>query len=347
MVEDYIFDYREPHSNKHYEVHLIDSPGFDDGSMSDSVVLSRIAAFVNTTYKLKHTLAGVVYLHDITKQKLGGVGLRNIRLLENMIGIDKWDNCTLVTTKWGCTTDSAGEQARERKLRTEDKYFATMLDNSHSAKMVRFDPKSRGRAIEIIKPHLKKAFEPLISLQMVADGGPNLALGDTDAGRIVADRLEELRKANLESADTKDQLRILSEKFDEQLFEDFKAKRDKLISQQHAHKATRWVGRTAIAAGGIAAAVVTFGPGASVLGLEVPFEAYASRQKKRDNANMRDLEDQFRTKSSASTTARAVNAAWLRDKNVKSMKDMDQYSLASKSSTDISMFEVEEIDPKV
>ena len=69
-----------------YEIHLIDSPGFDDGSYNDTEILSRIAAYVNTTYKLK--------------QKMGGFGLRNLRMLENLIGIDKWDNCTLVTSKW-------------------------------------------------------------------------------------------------------------------------------------------------------------------------------------------------------------------------------------------------------
>ena len=343
-VQDYVLDYRD--HNILYEIHLIDSPGFDDGSMNDSVVLARIASFINATYKLKQTLAGVIYLHDITKPKLGGVGLRNIRLLENMIGIDKWDNCTLVTTKWGCTTNSQGEQAREQKLRTDPKYFADMLNNSHSARMLRFDPKSKAKALEIIKSHLKKRFEPQIAYQMVAENGPKLALGQTDAGRVVADELEELKKANIEIEDMKEQTRILSEKFNEELFEKFKEKRDKLISQQHVHRAGRWAGRMTIVAGGIAAGVVTLGPGASLLGLEVPFEAYASRQKRHDEANMKSLENDFREKSSASTTSNVFNTAWLRDKKVKDMKDMDQYSLASKSSTDISQVEIETIDPK-
>lgn len=36
-----------------YEIHLIDSPGFDNGSLADVQILSLIAAYVNTTYRLK------------------------------------------------------------------------------------------------------------------------------------------------------------------------------------------------------------------------------------------------------------------------------------------------------
>lgn len=68
-------------------MHLIDSPGFDDRSLSDFKVLTRIADFVNTHYKLGNTLAGVLYLHDITKAKMGGVGLRNLRTLEQMLAL--------------------------------------------------------------------------------------------------------------------------------------------------------------------------------------------------------------------------------------------------------------------
>lgn len=72
-----------------YEVHLIDSPGFDDAVLLESEVLLKIATYVNTTYKLKQTLAGVIYIHDITQQRMRASGLRNLRTLENMIGIDK------------------------------------------------------------------------------------------------------------------------------------------------------------------------------------------------------------------------------------------------------------------
>ena len=96
-VQDYILLYQ--YKNIPYEIHLIDSPGFDDDSTDDVDILHNIAEYLNTTYKLKERLAGVLYLHDITKNKMGGSGTRNIRMLEKMIGMDKFKYCTVLTTK--------------------------------------------------------------------------------------------------------------------------------------------------------------------------------------------------------------------------------------------------------
>ena len=114
-------------------------------------------------------------------------------MLEKMVGIGKWDNCTIVTTKWGCTDSPAGEESREKKLRNDDKYFKTMCESSEQAHMRRF-LRTKGSAMEIIKPHLNRKFAPAISMQMVDSHGPKLSLGQTDAGRIVIDNLQ---KANL------------------------------------------------------------------------------------------------------------------------------------------------------
>ena len=46
--------------------------GFDDGVANEAEVLSRIAAYI----KLKQPIAGVLYLHDITKEKMGDVSIQ-------------------------------------------------------------------------------------------------------------------------------------------------------------------------------------------------------------------------------------------------------------------------------
>jgi hypothetical protein len=328
-----VLDYRQGHIT--YEIHLIDSPGFDDGSYNDTEILSRIAAYVNTTYKLEQTLAGVIYLHDITKQKMGGIGLRNLRVLENLIGIDKWDNCTLVTTKWGCTTNPEGEEDRERTLRNEDKYFGAMLKNAHQATMMRFDPKSKRRALEIIKPHLKKRFAPHISVQMVDKNGPKMALGDTDAGKIVADNVEKLFEANGEIEELKASQKILRQKFDETLFNDFKERRNKLTRKQQLQRAGRWAVRTMIVGGSIAATVVTFGPGASAFVLEPAFEKIASNQKRGERAEMDRLERQLKERIAGTPGLEKYDTSWLRDNSVQRMQDLDSYSLKNGTSTDL------------
>lgn len=52
------------------------SLGFDDGVANEAEVLSRIAAYINTIHKLKQPIAGVLYLHDITKEKMGDIGIQ-------------------------------------------------------------------------------------------------------------------------------------------------------------------------------------------------------------------------------------------------------------------------------
>lgn len=278
-----------------HEIHLIDSTGFDDDTLDDSGVLSRIAQYVNINYKLKQPLAGVLYLHDITKQRMGGVGERNLRMLEKMIGIDKWDNCTLITTKWGCTNNPKGEEEREKTLQNSEKYFRAMLQNAHQANMARFDPKSRGRALEIIKPLLGNKFSPRISDQMVDPQGPKLALGDTDAGKVVADNIEKLLKANGLVEELQASRQILAQKFNTKVFEEFKGRRDKLVHQQHLNRAGRWAIRTAIVGGTIAATIATMGPGATLIALEPPFEKFARHQKLGERQAMGQLEQECKS----------------------------------------------------
>ena len=338
-VADYILNVRE--KGIMYEVHLIDSPGFDDGTMADVKVLTHIANFVNTHYKLGNTFAGVLYLHDITKGKMGGVGQRNLRMLEQMVGPAKWDGCTLVTTKWGCTTDLAGEEARERKLMDSDHLFGSMLKSNHQASIMRFDPRSKGRALEIIKPHLKMKFDPLISQEMVDPKGPMLRLGETAAGKIVGDSLEELEKVHGDLDQLKESRQLLTQKFDTLLFEKYKAARDKLMREHRLHKTGRWAVRTAIVGGAIAATVVTFGPGASAFALAPAYETYAQKQRSDDEKKMDDLKQDYRKESEAHISdGGGYDSEWLRDRKVRSMSDLsDNYSLRNRSSTDLGNME--------
>jgi hypothetical protein len=48
-VEDYALDHT--YSGTKYEIHLIDSPGFNDGTANDTEVLSRIATYANNIFK--------------------------------------------------------------------------------------------------------------------------------------------------------------------------------------------------------------------------------------------------------------------------------------------------------
>ena len=128
----------------------------------------------------------------ISRAKMGRVGERNLRMLENIIGKESYDNCTLVTTKWGCTNNPQDESSREKTLSEKEKFFGGML--LQHATMERFDPKTPERALQIITPYLKKTFTLHISREMADPRGPRLALGDTEAGKVVAEHVENVQK---------------------------------------------------------------------------------------------------------------------------------------------------------
>lgn len=334
-VQDYVLLYQ--HKSVPYEIHLIDSPGFDDGSIVDAEVLSRIALYVNTQYKLKHRLAGVLYLHDITKTKMGGVAQRNLRMLEKMIGMNMCDNCTLVTTKWGCTNNPEDEEARENTLRAGKNYFGAMLQGAQQAKMMRFEPKIQERALAIIEPYLNNKFTPQISRQMVDPKGPKLTLGETEAGKVVADNLEKLAQTKQELDKVEAANQVLSRKFDESLFEEFREKRKKLRRKHHVQRSGRWILRTSIVGGAIVATVFTMGPGASAFVLVPWFEGFASWQKEAEIDAKTSLERELIEKSASADKLKRADSQWLWNKNVKSLQDLDEegYSMKSRNSEDL------------
>ena len=95
-----------------YEIHLINTPGFDGPEKTDTEVLDGIANMVNTIYQSQEPMAGILYLHDISRAKMGAGGERSIRLLEGLLGKLNFADCTLVTTKWGTMKDEAMELTR-------------------------------------------------------------------------------------------------------------------------------------------------------------------------------------------------------------------------------------------
>ena len=322
-----------------YEIHFIDSPGFNDGTLNDTQVLSKIASFINTTYRLGERLAGVLYLHDITKAKGGGMAKRNLRMLEEMLGGKKWDNCTLVTTKWGCS-NPADEADREKSLKEHNDYFGAMLrgeEEGRKAGIERFDPKNKQRALEIIEPFLTNTFVAQISEQMAVSTGPMLPLGETSAGKVVKDNLEDLAQANQDLAKVEAAKQILAQKFDEELFKEFKDKRKKLRRKIKAQRAGRWIIRMTILGGAITATVLTTGPGAGAFALQPAYEQVAQTQRKGEREARAKLEQDFRRQAAMGHVLKDKSSEWLWDKKVKDLEDLnaDRYSLASSGDDDV------------
>lgn len=325
------------HRGKLHEIHFIDSPGFDDGNLEDAAILKRIADYVNTNYLLKKRLAGVLYLHDITKAKFGNVALRNIRLLEELIGFKNFNHCILVTTKWSSINEQA-ETQREDTLRTDPRYFGTMLENgSHEASLRRFDPKTKDSALNIISPFLEERFTPQITREMVGRDSPKLALGGTGAGKLVVDYLKQLARMKLELEKVSKEAAILSERYDHSLFLEFKQKRKELRRKVRLQQSGRWVARTTIIGGAITASVLTVGPGAAAFALLPMYEEAVRGQRSQEKSAKRDLEKQFQHQSQSGNQLKSVDPQWLWDSKVQNMDDLtsEGYSVRSTSSVEV------------
>lgn len=333
------------HMREIYEIHFIDSPDFDNGgivngAIYDAEALSHISDCVNTNHLLKRRLAGVLYVHDITKAKVGGVAQQNIRMLEQMIGQANFNNCTLVTTKWDCTTIPQDEEDQETTMYTEEKFFGTMLRNdrpNENARIMRFDPKTKQTAIDIITPYLKTKFIPHIAEQMVSPTGPKLALGETEAGKVVSDNLAKLAQTKPKLEKVKAAQILLAQKYDQTLFEEYKHKSRQLRRQIRVQRGGPSIMRMTIVSGAIVATALTSGPGASAFALAPHFEKAVRGQRRKEELEKLGLDNELRNTSQRANLLSTKPPGWIWNSKVQNLDDLNKdesYSLRKDDSAE-------------
>lgn len=83
------------------EIVLIDTPGFDDDTRSDVEILELIAAWMAKRDMMKEQLLdGLIFLHPITHNRVGGSEWNRTRLLEKILGRHAYKRVTIATTMW-------------------------------------------------------------------------------------------------------------------------------------------------------------------------------------------------------------------------------------------------------
>ncbi|KAJ2924780.1 hypothetical protein H1R20_g12313, partial [Candolleomyces eurysporus] len=148
-------------------VTLIDTPGFDDTTRSDTDVLKMISHFLASTYQTHKTLAGIIFVHRITDDRFGGVSGRNFKMFSKLCGDSSLKNVVLLTNKWNEVDKRVG-LAKEHELATRDIFFKPALDKG--ARMMRHDG-SRRSALKVIRSLLEsdKAMVPQIAREIVVE----------------------------------------------------------------------------------------------------------------------------------------------------------------------------------
>ncbi|KLU90969.1 hypothetical protein MAPG_09494 [Magnaporthiopsis poae ATCC 64411] len=195
-----------------HKVYLVDTPGFNDTHKSDAETLATVATYLGTSFAQNIFIHGILYLHRISDNKVGGSARRNIDMLKAMIGEAAYTNVALVTTMWGGaggggspTMMSTMEMReillrREEELGTDRSFFAELIEGG--ARLVRHgDFDNSGRAIgssaretddELLRASALAIVRQLIS-QSRATGGPAVLL-------IQHELVEEKRRLEQTSA---------------------------------------------------------------------------------------------------------------------------------------------------
>ncbi|KAL0948457.1 hypothetical protein HGRIS_011030 [Hohenbuehelia grisea] len=166
---------------------LVDTPGFDDTTRSDTEILKLIAQWSEKIYKSKATLKGIIYLHRISDNRMAGTPLRNLHMFGGLCGNRASANVILATTMWNDRLRGAlGDQ---RELELKEKYWKPMLDLG--SKMLRFDG-THDSAWQIVDCLLdrKQAPPPLLLQEELVD--LRKVLVETEAGKRLYSELHQI-----------------------------------------------------------------------------------------------------------------------------------------------------------
>ncbi|TEB21457.1 hypothetical protein FA13DRAFT_1819511 [Coprinellus micaceus] len=108
-----IVDLRESTTCKRdFRLVLVDTPGFDDHATLDSsaVVIRNIVEWLNGSLPEGGCRGGVLYLHDMTKDRFQGTAAElDLCTLDRSLNADISPRLAIVTTKWGRLSDEEGE----------------------------------------------------------------------------------------------------------------------------------------------------------------------------------------------------------------------------------------------
>ncbi|KAF9773244.1 hypothetical protein IL306_008989 [Fusarium sp. DS 682] len=106
---------------------LVDTIGFDDTIRSDAAVLRDIATWLAETYAEGFSMAGILYIHDITTARFTGSAGKNLRMFEKMVGAHDLNSTTFVVNKSNGVPYKQGE-ARLRELVEPPEFWGAAIE---------------------------------------------------------------------------------------------------------------------------------------------------------------------------------------------------------------------------
>ncbi|KAH8796884.1 P-loop containing nucleoside triphosphate hydrolase protein [Flagelloscypha sp. PMI_526] len=213
-------------------VTMIDTPGFDDTTKSDFDVLKMICDYLAESYIDGTKLAGVIYLHRISDNRVGGLATRNFNMFRELCGDTTLKNVVIVTTMWDDVTEERG-YARQNQLATSDAFFKAALEKCASI-LPHFNTiESAHNILRHILGNQPQALQ--IQREMVDE---HKDISQTAAGERMNRQLEELMKKHEEEIERlKQDMEAAMKKKDEETQRELEEESLKLHEQIEAVRA--------------------------------------------------------------------------------------------------------------
>jgi hypothetical protein len=164
-------------------VAIVDTPGFDDTTRSDSEILDEVSRFLVYQYLLGIPLKGIIYMHRITDNRMQGTARRYFEMFQRLCGENGFGNVVLLTTMWSQLLDEGLGLRRDQELR--ESYWNLM--EKKGSKIQRYDG-SASMAEAIVCRLMRKPTIVLDIQRELVDEGRQLE--DTTAGQLILPRLE-------------------------------------------------------------------------------------------------------------------------------------------------------------
>ena len=164
-------------------INLIDTPGFNDTTKSDTDTLQEVSTWLSLTYRADVKLTGIIYLHRISDNRMSGPAFKNLEMFRLLCGDRALPNVVLATTRWSNPMhkqEYQEQQERQAELISRPEYWGDLIRQGATSAL--YDG-TYSSALSIIS--ILETCSPLvldIQRQMVDDGYPLL---QTAAGRCL------------------------------------------------------------------------------------------------------------------------------------------------------------------
>ncbi|KAG8782102.1 hypothetical protein FRC20_007857 [Serendipita sp. 405] len=176
---------------------LVDTPGLNNTTRSNYEILGEIASFLVEARMAGYQLDKILYLHQISDNRMAGTSSRDLELFANLCGNAAMPNVIVVTTMWSLVANNTGKE-REEQLR--ETFWSQMI--TEGCRIARFED-STASARSIVLEEIDSLNTILLAQELV-DKSKNL--DTTAAGILLSKQLERLLQEEKESTRKLEQL---------------------------------------------------------------------------------------------------------------------------------------------